>query len=110
VRFADTIDRYSASFREVYVAQPFSTVFSDATVIDNNNLLQNNLSSVSVLVYFPDGTTATYALNTGVANMGNGVYQLNYITRGVGMNREVWTFTAGDGSALTAYNSVPVTY
>jgi hypothetical protein len=110
VTFFTPYNQYSAAFNEVYVANPNSTVYSDVTVIDNNNVLQNNLSVVNVSVLFPDGSTNSYSLTNGVANLGGGKYQLIYLTKGAGMNREFWTFQASDGSSLNAFNNVPVTY
>lgn len=70
---------------------PYSTVVTDVTVYNNSSIPVTNLSTVSVLVTFPDATQEGFALSNGVTSLGSGGYSLVYNTKGVGRTSEEWS-------------------
>ena len=84
---------------------PYSTINSQATVIDQSNTPQSSLSCV-VTVTYPDASTATPT----VYSLGNGVYSTSYNTKGVGAITELWLFTDGNGGQVEYQNSIPCSY
>lgn len=104
--------RLAAIFsRETTVAQPLSTMDSTVTVTRAIDGTFPAMSTISTVVTFPDGTTTTYTLAGGaISALGSGKYRLTYTTKGAGVHRERWTFTAADGSVGVYDNLVGVTY
>lgn len=82
---------------------PNTTIYSTITVTDNTGALVSNLSAVSLVVTFPDSTTITLSLGSGITNIGSGQYQAKYNTKGVGAARENWSVTAADGTTVATY-------
>lgn len=87
------------------VAKPYSTVSSQATVLDQNNIPQNTLNA-SVLVTYPDGTVA----NPTVYSIGNGTYEISYNTKGIGNMTELWTFSDNSGGQVEAQHMIACNY
>lgn len=87
------------------VPRPFSTINSQATVIDQNNVPQSGLN-ITVTVTFPDNSTATPTVYT----LGNGVYSTTYETKGVGTMEELWVFSDAQGSQIEHQNPIPVSF
>jgi hypothetical protein len=75
---------------------PNSTIYSTITVTDPTGALVSNLSSCSLVVTFPDSTTSTLSLGSGITNIGSGQYRAIYNTKGVGEIRENWSIVAAD--------------
>jgi hypothetical protein len=93
--------------------QPNSTITSTATVKDASGTLLSNLSSVSVIITFPDGSSSSIVgFGSGeVVNLGSGEYKIQYITKMPGLIREEWSVLASDGTTKADYvNLVPVSY
>ena len=82
---------------------PNTTIYSTLTVTDSTGVLVPNLSAVSLVVTFPDGTTSSLGLTSGITNLGSGQYRATYNTKGVGTIRENWTITAADGTTTATY-------
>lgn len=85
------------------IARPFSTISSQATVIDSANTPQDTLTA-SVSVLFPDNSTTSpqvYWLGTGT-----GLYSTTYNTKGAGAITETWTFTDSAGSTIEHQHKV----
>lgn len=81
------------------MATPYTTVLSTITVVDNTGALISNLSSVSLTVTYPDGTSgAALTLGAGITNLGSGQYQAQYNTKGVGMVVENWSLVDATGN------------
>jgi len=90
---------------------PNSTVQSIITVTDVYGNPVTNLSAISFVVTYPDGTTATQSLVSGVTNVGSGQYKTTYVTKMEGEHTENWTVTAFDGVTVANYTyRVGVTY
>ena len=83
-------------------ARPLSTVTSTATVVDESNVAQTNLTATCTITY-PDTTTATGQ----VYNIGSGQYEVIYETKGAGTVTELWTFTDSLGSSAEYQHSYP---
>lgn len=69
---------------------PYSTVVTDVTVTNNSAIPVTNLSTVNVIVTFPDASTESFALGNGITYLGSGAYSLVYNTRGTGRTNEEW--------------------
>ena len=82
---------------------PNTTIYSTLTVTDSTGVLVSNLSAVSLVVTFPDGTTSNLGLGSGITNLGSGQYRATYNTKGVGTIRENWAITAADGTTTATY-------
>jgi hypothetical protein len=110
-RFVST-QRVRAIFtRSKLVPTPNSSISSTMRAWDKNNLPVTDLNTLSVLVTFPDQSTATYTLAANqVVNNGDGTYSVIYNTRGVGNISEVWTGTRANGDVGSYQNIVPVSY
>lgn len=98
----------NAKFSEALLAQPNTTIIVQTTVTDSTGAAINNLTSVSVSVLFPDGTIGIYT--GGYVASSAGVYQITYITKSPGLNREMWSYVAFDGSVAQYLNVTPVAY
>jgi lysophospholipase L1-like esterase len=85
--------------------RPYSTINSQATVIDQNGATQSNMN-VTVTVTFPDNSTATPV----IYSLGSGVYSTSYQTKGVGTLKELWIFTDGSGGQVEYENDVACSY
>src|SRR5262249_10690263 len=83
------------------VPRPFSTINSQATVIDQNGILQNTLNA-TVTVTFPDNSSSTPT----VYWLGNGVYSTSYQTKGTGTLHELWVFTDGQSGQIEYQNPI----
>lgn len=93
------------------MATPNSTINSSITVTDVTGALVSNASAVSLIAYFPDGTSTSYSLTSGITNQGNGQYQAKYNTKMAGIIREVWSVVGADGTTLgSAQFDVAVEY
>lgn len=93
------------------MATPYTTVLSTITVVDNTGALISNLSSVSLTVTYPDGTSgAALTLGAGITNLGSGQYQAKYNTRGIGITVENWSLVSATGDVATARFEVGVGY
>ena len=82
---------------------PNTTIYSTLTVTDSTGVLVSNLSAVSLVVTFPDGTVSNLSMSSGITNLGSGQYRATYNTKGVGTIRENWTITAADGTTTATY-------
>lgn len=87
------------------VPRPFSTINSQATVIDQNAVLQNSLNA-TVTVTFPDNSTSTPT----VYWLGNGIYSTAYTTKGTGTLYELWAFTDGQGGQIEYRNTITCSF
>ena len=81
-------------FNTQMFVRPFSTISSNATVINQSNVAADGLTA-TVTVTFPDNSTLT----PQIYGLGNGNYQTTYTTKGVGTITELWTFTDSQGSS-----------
>lgn len=81
---------------------PNTTILSTITVTDTSGALVSNANSVSLVVYFPDSTTSSLALNSGILNLGSGQYQAKYNTKQPGEIRELWSIVGADGTTLAS--------
>lgn len=115
-----SLSRYIASFlsgsrlkisfvRSVVMAQPYSTVDVTATITKSDNSIPT-ISTITVNVLFPDGTTGSYSYPTDISNVGSGQFKLTYTTKGPGPHREVWIFTASDSSVGEFENTTYVSF
>lgn len=82
---------------------PNTTVTSTLTVTNNLGATVSNLLACTLLVTFPDNTTTTLVLGTGVTNIGSGQYTATYNTKGVGVVVELWSVTAADGVTVAQF-------
>ncbi len=83
---------------------PLTTILSTITVTDVNNSLVSNLSTVSLVITFPDQSITTLTMaGGGITNMGAGQYQAKYDTKMPGPTREVWSAVAADGTTKGSY-------
>lgn len=78
-------------------AQELSTVDSAVTLSHSDNSAFV-ISTISVTVTFPDGTTSDYTLAGGDIVGAGGSYTLTYRTKGVGTHTEDWTFVDSNGA------------
>lgn len=104
--FADA-NRLIATFsRSTPMAQPNSVIDVTSTVTENGAAA--TMTEVAVTVTFPDGSTQAYSLGSGVTSLGNGQFKLTYTTKDPGEHRELWSFTATDGSTAQYLNTTGV--
>src|SRR6266568_645438 len=89
--------RYYATHSDI-MPTPFTSILSTITLTDVNNTLVSNATPVTLVVNYPDGTTASLALGTGITNLGSGQYQAAYNTKGTGSIRELWSVTVPGGN------------
>lgn len=103
--------RIKATFtRSTTMAQPNSTTEVTATLTLPDGT-HPTISTITVGVTFPDGSTGSYSLVGGqVTSLGSGQYKLKYTSKGPGVHTELWTFTASDGSVGEYQNHTPVNY
>jgi len=76
---------------------PNSTTKSTLTVTDSSSFPVSNLSVCTLHLTYPDETTSTLTLGSGVTNIGNGQYQATYQTKGAGVIVELWNVVGSDG-------------
>jgi hypothetical protein len=101
--FQSSAQSLSISSHEVSMPAPNTTILSTITVTDVTGALVSNLGAVNLTVTFPDSTTSTLALGTGVTNLGLGQYQAKYNTKGVGAIKENWSLVGADGTTLATF-------
>jgi hypothetical protein len=106
-KYSNNKQHINATFSGVVsMANPYTTIDVSTTVTDMNNVVVSNLSSATVTVSFPDGTTS----NLTAANMGSGVYTITYTTKGPGLHKELWSLLDVSGAMASYTNIIPVTY
>jgi hypothetical protein len=89
---------------------PNTTIQVILTVSDQTGNPQAACSPVGCVVTFPDLSSTTYSLGSGITNIGSGQYRLLYNTKGPGVHRELWSITNVDGSVAQSENLTSVAY
>lgn len=103
--------RLSLAFQlEPPLAQPNSTIQVTATATDINGNPVSNMATVAVVVTFPDGTTQSFSLSSGVVNAGSGKYTITYTTKTPGPHLEDWQMVDPTGNKTEYHNITPVAY
>lgn len=88
---------------------PYSTVVTDVTVVNNSTIPVTDLSTVQVVVTFPDASTESFSLTDGITYLGSGAYSLAYNTKMEGRTREEWTvYTLNSTPQATFRNAYSV--
>lgn len=95
---------------EPAVAQPNSSIQVIATLTDINGNPVTSAATCNVIVTFPDGTTSSFSLGTGVTNNGNGTYTLSYNTKTPGPHTEDWSATDATGNKTEYHHLTPVSF
>lgn len=89
---------------------PNTSIQSTITVTDINGNFVSTLSSCGVTVKFPDGSTQSLLLGSGVTNAGSGQYQASYNTKGAGVIVELWSLVAATGDVGSFQYDIGVGY
>lgn len=98
-------------FGDPPLAQPNSSIQVSVTAMNASNVAITNLSALTCVVTFPDGSISpTYSIGSGIINSGGGVYVLSYTTKSPGMDNELWTATDSLGNTAQYQNRTSVTY
>lgn len=105
-----TANKNNISFQKADMTTPYSTIHTVATLTDDTNTPIASVASISVLVVYPDASTTSLSLGSGVENLGNGQYKAIYSTKGSGLITELWMVTSSDGSVVEAKNKIPVSF
>jgi hypothetical protein len=110
VSFSNYLPVLSTKFSRSTMPTPNTTVQVIMTVTDQAGDLQTACNPVVCVVTFPDLSTTSFALGTGITNIGSGQYRLQYTTKGPGVHRELWSVTNVDGSVSQSENLTSVAY
>jgi hypothetical protein len=89
------------------MALPNSTIQVTATATDINGNPVSNMATVAVTVTFPDGSTQSFSLSSGVTNAGSGKYTITYTTKTPGPHLEDWQMTDPTGNKTEYHNITP---
>jgi hypothetical protein len=84
---------------------PNTTINQVITVVNASGIGVTNLSTVNLLVTFPDGSSTLYNYGSGVINAGGGAYSMLYNTHGVGRVIEEWSVVASDGVTIGQFRN-----
>jgi hypothetical protein len=106
VSFASPKAHINPIFSEVAMTTPNTTIDSSATVKDQYGNLISSLSTYTLLVVYPDFTTA----NPSVTNAGSGVYTATYATKGPGIVTELWSFVDASGAVAQDSRALTIAY
>lgn len=96
--------------KRTVMATPNTYIAVTATATDLTGAALPALATVAVTVTFPDQSTSSFSLGSGVTNAGAGVYRLNYTTKTPGLHKEDWSLVAGDGSVAEYRNITAVSF
>jgi hypothetical protein len=108
--FAQQSNLFLSFSLEPPVAQPNSTIQVTATATDINGNPVTNMPTANVTVTFPDGSTQSFGLGTGVVNAGSGKYVLTYVTKMPGACVEDWQMVDAGGNKTEYHNVTPVAF
>jgi len=119
--FSESTQFYTATFSKYFpvlsvlfsrstMPTPNTTIQVIVTITDQTGTPQTACNPVTCVVTFPDLSSSSYALGTGITNIGSGQYRLQYTTKGPGVHRELWSVTNVDGSVAQSENLTSVAY